>query len=61
VSDNLIVILKAAEKVNIYNALGQLILNQSLKQDINVLDFSTINKGIYFAKIGKTTIKLIKK
>jgi len=61
VTDNLIIVLKVAEKVNIYNAMGQLIINQSLKQDINILNLSTIKKGLYFAKIGDTTIKLIKK
>ena len=61
VTDNLIIVLKTAERVNIYNTMGQLILNQSLKPDINIVDFSTYHKGIYFAKIGETTIKLIKK
>jgi len=61
VSDNLIIVLKEAENVGIYNTLGQLLINKRLNQGINVLDLSTMNKSIYFVRIGETTIKLIKK
>lgn len=59
--DKLIITLKESENVAIYNPMGQLLLLKSLKSSINILDLSTINKGVYFAKIGKTTIKVIKK
>lgn len=61
VSDNLIIILSEAENVSIYNVMGQMILNKRLTQGINVLDLSSMNKDIYFARIGGTTVKLIKK
>ena len=61
VSDKLIIVLKEACNIGIYNVMGQMLLNKTLTQGINVLDLSTINKDIYFARIGGTTIKLIKK
>jgi predicted RecA/RadA family phage recombinase len=61
VSDKLIVILKEAGNISIYNVMGQMLLNKKLNQGINVLDLSAINKDIYFARIGGTTIKLMKK
>jgi hypothetical protein len=61
VSDNLIIELKAAGSVGIYNTMGQLILNKTLTQGVNVLDVSKINKGIYFVRIGGSSVKLMKK
>ena len=61
VSDKLIIVLKEACNIGIYNVMGQMLLNKTLTQGINVLDLSSINKDIYFARIGGTTIKLIKK
>ncbi|MDO9155110.1 MAG: T9SS type A sorting domain-containing protein [Paludibacter sp.] len=61
VADRLIVNVKENEQINIYNSVGQLLLSQSLFSGVNILDVSTITKGIYLAKIGNTTIKMIKK
>jgi len=61
VEDKLIINVKENEQLNIYSAVGQLLLNQYLNSGVNILDVSTINKGIYFAKIGNSTIRMIKK
>jgi len=61
VTDHLIITMKSGEMISLYNSMGQLRLNQRLNAGINVLDVSTLNKGVYFAKIGKTTMKVIKK
>ncbi|MDD4967830.1 MAG: T9SS type A sorting domain-containing protein [Paludibacter sp.] len=61
VTDNLIVVLKVSDRIDIYNSMGQLILRKDLNQGINIIDVSTMSKGIYVARIGKSTLKVTKK
>ena len=61
VVDNLILTLKEDAKADLYNTVGQMLLNLNLKSGNNVVNLSTINRGVYFVKIGKSNIKVIKK
>ena len=58
--DNLTVELINGTEINIFNAMGQSLMQKQLNAGINVLNLSTLNKGFFFAKIGGKTIKLIK-
>ncbi len=60
VVDNLAITLKESQEVYIYNAMGQLLLQQNLNPGKNMLNLSTLNKGLLFTKIGSRTIKIIK-
>lgn len=61
VADKLTITLTESKKIDIYSATGELLIHQDLKSGDNTVDLSAINKGVYFAKIGKATIKVIKK
>jgi hypothetical protein len=61
VVDKLTITLAVSEKIDIYSATGELLIHQNLTSGDNTVDLSAINKGVYFAKIGKATIKVIKK
>jgi len=60
-TDNLIITMKASGKVDIYNSMGQLLIHQILNPGINIVEGSALKKGVYVAKIGQTTMKIIKK
>jgi hypothetical protein len=61
VIDKLTINLKEDQQISIFNAFGQLLINRSLYSGVNILDVSSINKGVYFAKIGNSTFRIIKK
>ena len=61
VVDNLNIYSKEATTMELYNVLGKLLVRENLISGNNELDLSQISKGIYFTKIGKMTIKLVKK
>jgi hypothetical protein len=61
VSDKLFITLNEVENLDVYDVMGQLVLTKRLNQGINELDLSTMNKNIYFARVGNTMVKLIKK
>ncbi|WP_431137150.1 T9SS type A sorting domain-containing protein [Psychroserpens mesophilus] len=54
----------ALESIELYNLLGQNVINKSLSQNTEVIDLVSLKDGIYLAKIkiaGRTkTIKLLK-
>ncbi len=60
VTDQLIVNVKDNVQMYIYNTVGQLLQNRNLYSGVNILDVSTLSKGVYFAKIGNNTIKMTK-
>ena len=60
VADNLNIEVSAETRLRIYTVMGKLLLNESLKPGINTLDISTINKGIYIARIGDNTLRIVK-
>ena len=61
VANNLNIEVNDPTTVKIYTMLGKLLFNESLKSGINTLDISTIDKGIYIARIGNNTIRIVKK
>ncbi|GEM_PF-5333530 len=61
VVDILNVDLKEAAQISVYNSVGKLIINQNLTIGSNNVDFSNVEQGICFARIGNKTIKVIKK
>ena len=61
VADNLNIEVSDATTIRIYTMLGKLLFDKNLNQGINTLDISTINKGIYIARIGKETLRISKK
>ena len=61
VVNELIVTLKVSDRIDIYNSMGQLMLRKDLNQGLNRVDVSSLLKGVYVAKIGKSTLKVTKK
>jgi len=61
VENELIVSLKVSDHLDIYNSMGQLMLRKNLNQGLNRVDVSSLLKGVYVAKIGKSTLKVTKK
>ena len=59
-TNKVIISLKESKDINIYNALGQLLLTQQLKEGKNILNISSLDKGVCFLKIGNSTYKLFK-
>jgi hypothetical protein len=47
-------------EITIFNTMGQLLIQKQLNAGTNVLNLSSLNKGLFFVKIGDKTIKLIK-
>ena len=47
-------------KISIYDVMGQLILEHQFDLNNQSIDLSPFTNGIYFAKIGDETIKLVK-
>lgn len=61
VVDKLTITLAVSEKIDIYGVMGELLIHQNLTAGDNTIDLSSVNKGVYFAKVGKATIKVIKR
>lgn len=61
VTDYLIVTLAEAQKVRVYNTMGQEVMNQQLYEGSNTLDMNSMEKGVYFITIGPSKMKIIKK
>jgi len=59
-SNKVIISLKESNDINIYNTMGQLMLSQQLKEGKNILNISSLDKGVCFLKIGNSTFKLFK-
>lgn len=47
-------------KVDIYNAIGELVYSLVLSKDNNEIDLINVNSGIYFIRIGNTVKKILK-
>ena len=61
VIDYLNIEVKDASTIKIYNVIGKMLFNENLNSGLNTLDLSTIREGVYIAKIGKTTQRIVKK
>jgi len=59
-SNKVIISLKQSSDINIYNTVGQLLFSQPLKEGKNILNISSLDKGVCFLKIGNNTYKLFK-
>ena len=60
VKDKLTVSVVQEDVISIYNLNGQLNFHDKLNRGINTLDLSDIASGIYIARIGGKSFKLIK-
>jgi Secretion system C-terminal sorting domain len=60
VADNLNIEVNDPTTLKMYTILGKLLFSENLKSGINTLNISTIEKGIYVAKIGNNTIRIVK-
>lgn len=47
-------------EVNLYNAMGQLVLTKQLNQGMNTIDFANFTQGIYLLKTNNNTLKIRK-
>ena len=61
VIDYLNIEVKDASTIKIYNVIGKMLFNENLNSGLNTLDLSTIREGVYIAKIGKITQRIVKK
>ena len=61
VMNKLTITLAVNERITIYSTMGELLIQQNLIAGDNTIDLSAVNKGVYVAKIGKTTFKVIKR
>ncbi len=59
-SSKVVITLKESGQIQIFNAIGQVVLSKSLKEGRNTLDVSSLDKGVCFLKIGNSTYKLFK-
>ena len=61
-NDQLIIELQSSssKEFKIYSILGEMVLKGSVNSDINTIDLSNLPPNIYFLKIEKQSIKLIK-
>tara|TARA_B100000508_G_scaffold141093_1_gene146593 strand:+ start:106154 stop:107320 length:1167 start_codon:yes stop_codon:yes gene_type:complete len=48
------------QQILIYNAIGKLILNQSMNQSSTTIDIREEKDGIYFVRMGNSVVKVIK-
>ncbi len=49
------------QKINVYNSLGQLVIERQVNQDFTQIDFTKLNKGVYFISIIKDNSVINKK
>ncbi|MPM84825.1 hypothetical protein SDC9_131901 [bioreactor metagenome] len=61
VTDHLTITLTEAQKVHIYNAMGQEVMHKQLQEGSNTLNTNMMEKGIYFIKAGSEKLKIVKK
>lgn len=60
VKDHLVISVKENIQLNVFSTIGQLLYSQMLNEGVNNLDVSILQNGVYIAKIGDTTIRLLK-
>ena len=61
VTTTLTVTLPTAQKVHIYNVMGQEVSSRQLYEGSNAVDMSSMEKGVYFFRLDQTTVKVIKR
>ena len=60
VKDKVTIVLAQESEILIYNLNGQLHNHRQLTAGINIVDLSNMTAGVYIARIGAESFKLIK-
>ncbi len=60
VANNLNIEVNDPTTLKMYTMLGKLLFSENLKSGINTLDISTLDKGIYIARIANNTVRIVR-